>query len=135
MGRRGSHRTGAVRLMRRRKGYHFLSVRSAEGASHVRDPEAYEESRQRVLDKLREQAPPIPADRLMRRHEEPDGHPDVSAVFRGPCWYNMEAGWWCSRGSAHQGPCALRPRWWNIDGHWLMRHARVTNNKHSDLTS
>lgn len=26
------------------------------------------------------------------------------------------AGWWCSRDIAHLGPCALRPRWWNLVG-------------------
>lgn len=27
-----------------------------------------------------------------------------------PCDYNFKAGWWCSRGLNHGGPCALRPK-------------------------
>jgi hypothetical protein len=23
-------------------------------------------------------------------------------------------GWWCSRKPGHAGPCAAKPRWWNI---------------------
>ncbi len=23
-------------------------------------------------------------------------------------------GWWCSRALMHEGPCALRPHWWNV---------------------
>lgn len=29
-------------------------------------------------------------------------------VARGTCDYNFKAGWWCSRGQGHDGPCALR---------------------------
>mgnify|MGYP000894987448 CR=1 FL=1 len=30
------------------------------------------------------------------------------------CFYNFKRGWWCSREGAHSGPCALRPKFWNI---------------------
>lgn len=29
------------------------------------------------------------------------------------CLYDFKPGWWCSREWRHEGPCALRPRWWN----------------------
>lgn len=29
-------------------------------------------------------------------------------------------GWWCSRRRGHSGPCAARPRWWNLAGRWWM---------------
>lgn len=28
-----------------------------------------------------------------------------------PTW---KRGWWCSRTWPHDGPCALRARWWNL---------------------
>jgi hypothetical protein len=30
------------------------------------------------------------------------------------CERNWKRGWWCSRTAHHNGPCALRPRWWNL---------------------
>lgn len=30
------------------------------------------------------------------------------------CNYQFKRSWWCSRQLAHGGPCALRPRWWNL---------------------
>lgn len=30
------------------------------------------------------------------------------------CVTNFKFGWWCSRTYCHEGPCALRPRWWNL---------------------
>lgn len=30
------------------------------------------------------------------------------------CDYNVKRGWRCGRGFLHGGPCALRPRWWNL---------------------
>lgn len=30
------------------------------------------------------------------------------------CDRNFKRGWWCSRQRGHSGPCALRPKWWNI---------------------
>lgn len=38
-----------------------------------------------------------------------------------PCDYQMKRGWWCSRRYKHDGPCALRPRWWNFRGKNLYR--------------
>lgn len=32
-------------------------------------------------------------------------------------------GWSCSRGHGHNGPCAARPRWWNLDAHVRLRSA------------
>jgi hypothetical protein len=31
---------------------------------------------------------------------------------RGP------AGWYCTRFFGHGGPCAAKPRWWNLVGRW-----------------
>lgn len=30
------------------------------------------------------------------------------------CNYHMKRGWRCLRSRNHDGPCALRPRWWNV---------------------
>lgn len=30
------------------------------------------------------------------------------------CYYKFKFGWWCSREGGHDGPCALRPNWWNF---------------------
>lgn len=38
-------------------------------------------------------------------------------TMKHPTW---KRGWWCSRDWPHDGPCALRPRWWNVTGRrWL----------------
>lgn len=37
------------------------------------------------------------------------------------CAYRMKRGWFCSRRRWHTGPCALRPKWWNLWGHIEMR--------------
>lgn len=36
------------------------------------------------------------------------------------------AGWWCSRDRGHPGPCALRPRWWNVPVRIRIRIRRAT---------
>lgn len=33
-------------------------------------------------------------------------------------------GWWCSRGSGHDGPCAARPCWWNVPARIRFRGMR-----------
>lgn len=30
-------------------------------------------------------------------------------------------GWWCSREPSHSGPCAARPKWYNIKG-WIIMY-------------
>lgn len=30
-------------------------------------------------------------------------------------------GWYCTRKSPHNGPCALVPRWWNIKWRYFVR--------------
>lgn len=30
------------------------------------------------------------------------------------CHYLTKAGWRCTRGFAHSGSCALKPKWWNF---------------------
>lgn len=42
---------------------------------------------------------------------------------RGPngCWVQMPRGWFCIRFGGHPGPCAMRPKWWNLRGQWLSR--------------
>lgn len=32
------------------------------------------------------------------------------------CKRKMKKGWYCVRTQHDSGPCALRPRWWNIAG-------------------
>lgn len=37
-----------------------------------------------------------------------------SIIYMSTCDYNFKYGWWCSREKKHDGPCALRPKWWNL---------------------
>lgn len=36
----------------------------------------------------------------------------------GGCDYRFKRGWWCSRDRGHDGPCALRPTFWNVRDWW-----------------
>ena len=38
--------------------------------------------------------------------------------YEKKCQYGLKRGWRCSRQWRHEGPCALRPRWWNLVA-WL----------------
>ena len=33
----------------------------------------------------------------------------------------FKRGWWCSIPWPHEGPCALRPNWWNLPARWRSR--------------
>jgi hypothetical protein len=47
--------------------------------------------------------------------------PAVAIDTTRRCNRRFKRGWWCSRARGHEGPCALRPRWWNVPGRWLVR--------------
>jgi hypothetical protein len=36
----------------------------------------------------------------------------------------VPVGWWCSYPFRHDGPCPLRPTWWNLRSRWRFRGSR-----------
>lgn len=45
-------------------------------------------------------------------------HPEPLGSCNRP---TAAVGWWCARRDRHTGPCALRPRRWNLLGRWMSR--------------